>query len=181
MKQISKLKDLAPGTVFESAAGDHIVLGHDEEAGTTKVIKKEFYGRRVEFDNNTCDYTKSALKKKFDKEITEVYERAFEDALVEHEVNLISVDMQQYGTFKCKVRPITFFEAQEYNNLLVNKSLPDWYWTCTPWSTDERGWRYGVAVVSPSGGIFNGIYSDDLGVRPFCILKSDIFVSLKED
>ena len=188
MKQISKLKDLTPGTVFESAAGDHIVLGHDEAAGTTKVIKKDFYGKRVdgkrvEFDDDTCDYTKSALKKKFDKEITEVYERAFEDALVEHEVNLISVDMQQYEKFKCKVRPITFFEAQEYNNLLVNKSLPDWYWTCTPWSTEERGWRYSVVVVSPSGNfVSRGSYCYYcFGVRPFCILKSDIFVSLKED
>lgn len=181
MKQISKLKDLTPGTVFESAAGDHIVLGHDDAAGVTKVIRKDFYGRRVKFDNNTCDYTKSSLKKKFDKEITEVYERAFEDALVEHEVDLISVDMQQYEKFKCKVRPITFFEAQEYNNLLVNKSLPDWYWTCTPWSTVERGWRYSVAVVSPSGNFYSYYYDSNFGVRPFCILKSDIFVSLKED
>ena len=181
MREIRQLRDLLPGEVFNSAAGDHIVLGHDLAAGTTKVIKKDFYGRRIEFDNNTCDYTKSALKKKFDKEITEVYESAFEDALVEHEVNLISVDMQQYGTFKCKVRPITFFEAQEYNNILVNKSLPDWYWTCTPWSTAERGWGHSAAVVSPSGCIFNYCYLNYCGVRPFCILKSDIFVSLVED
>ena len=179
--KLVELKDLAPGSVFESAAGEHIVLGHDEAAGITKVIKKDFYGRRWTFDSDTCDYTKSSLRKKFNTEITEIYERAFEDSLVEHEVNLISVDMQKYDSFKCKVRPITFFEAQEFNNLLVNKDLPDWYWTCTPWSTRERGWRYSVTVVSPSGDFGLNDYYYFYGVRPFCILKSNLFVSIEEE
>ena len=67
------------------------------------------------------------------------------------------------------------------NDLLVNKDLPDWYWTCTPWSTKERGWEYSVAVVSPSGDIRDFSYDGSLGVRPFCILKSNIFVSKVEE
>lgn len=76
-----------------------------------------------------------------------------------------------------KVRPLTFDEARKYNDLLVNKDLPDWYWTCTAWSTEERGWGNSVAIVSPSGdfGYCNCRNGD--GVRPFCILKSNIFVS----
>ena len=179
--KLVELKDLAPGTVFKSAAGDHIVLGHDVEAGTTKVIRRGLIEEDIRFDRNSCNYMESALKERFDVEYTKLYEEAFSDFLVEHEVNLISVDMQQYGTFKCKVRPITFDEAREHNQHIVNKELPDWYWTCTPWSTDERGWRYGVAVVSPSG-IFNVIdfFNFNNGVRPFCILKSNLFVSLLE-
>ena len=96
-------------------------------------------------------------------------------------MDLISVDMQnEFGSCTCKVRPITFDEAREYNNLLVNKNLPDWYWTCTPWSTAERGWSYSKAVVSPSGIVGRDVCSVGCGVRPFCILKSNIFVS-KED
>ena len=176
--KIAALKDLTPGTVFKSAAGDHIVLGHDVAAGTTKVIRRGLIAEDIRFDRETCNYTESALKERFDVEYTKMYEEAFSDFLVEHEVNLISVDMQQYGTFKCKVRPITFDEAREYNQHIVNKELPDWYWTCTPWSTDERGWRYGVAVVSPSGFICIDDFDNDGGVRPFCILKSNLFVSL---
>lgn len=56
--------------------------------------------------------------------------------VLEHEILLTSVDMQnEFESCKCKVRPISFDEAREFNNLLVNKDLPDWYWTITPWST----------------------------------------------
>lgn len=177
--KLVELKDLTPGSRFVSAAGEHIVLGHNLETGTTKVIRNEFFVRRKNFDDNTCNYMKSSLKEKFDTEITEAYEKAFGEYLVEHEVNLISVDMQPYGTFRCKVRPITFFEAQEFNNLLVNTNLPDWYWTCTPWSTRERGWRWSVTVVSPSGDFGIDGFDFNHGVRPFCILKSNIFVSVE--
>lgn len=102
--------------------------------------------------------------------------------IIEQVVSLTSVDMQ--GEFKpcyCKVRPITFDEARKYNNLLVNKDLDDWWWTCTPWSTADRGWKRTITVVSPSG-YFDNFYSCYLncGVRPFCILKSNIFVSKGE-
>lgn len=89
--------------------------------------------------------------------------------IIEQVVSLTSVDMQ--GEFKpcyCKVRPITFDEARKYNNLLVNKDLDDWWWTCTPWSTADRGWKRTITVVSPSGDISN--YNDSNyygGVRPF--------------
>ena len=80
-----------------------------------------------------------------------------------------------------KARPLTFEEARKYNELLVNKDLPDWYWTCTAWSTEERGWPYSVAVVSPGGDFNHYGYCISRGVRPFCILKSNIFVSKVEE
>ena len=41
-----------------------------------------------------------------------------ENNLVEHTVELTSVDMQhEFDDCKCKVRPITFDEARKYNNL----------------------------------------------------------------
>lgn len=172
------LGELKPGERFNTEIGKFIVLGH--ENGTTKVIQDDFFEEDVTFDNNSCDYTKSKLKKMFDEKITPAYEKVFGDALVEHEVNLVSVDMQDYGKFKCKVRPITFDESREFNKLIVKKELSDWWWCCTSWSIEERGWKYSVVVVSPSG-CFNFNYCvSDCGVRPFCILKSNIFVS-KED
>ena len=98
--------------------------------------------------------------------------------IVEHEVDLTSVDMQsEFKPCKCKVRPITFDEARKYNNLLVNDDLDDLWWTCTPWSTEKRGLKYSIAVVSPSGFFSDWFCSGGRGVRPFCILKSNIFVS----
>ena len=172
-----KLSELKPGNRFKNELGEFIVLGHDGDH--TKVIMSGLYEESVRF-GNTCNYMDSSLKRMFDEAITPEFEKVFGDALIEHEVDLVSVDMQQYGRFKCKVRPITFDEARGFNELLVNKNLPDWYWTCTPWSTKERGWDYSVAVVSPSGGFSHDDCDDCCGARPFCILKSDIFVSLED-
>jgi hypothetical protein len=116
----------------------------------------------------------------FDEKIEPEYQKVFGDDLVEHEVEPKSVDMQDYGKFKCKVRPMTFDEAREFNPLIVKENIGDWWWLCTPWSNEKRGWKYSVTVVSPSGRIDRNIYNLGRGVRPFCILKSNIFVS-KED
>ena len=105
-----------------------------------------------------------------------------EDNICENEAGLVTVDGQEvFGKLLTKVRPLTFDEAREYNDLLVNKDLQDWYWTCTSWSTAERDWPYSVAVVSQFGDFyyFNCVSSN--GVRPLCILKSNIFVSKVEE
>ena len=127
-------------------------------------------------------YNKSSLKKMIEADIQPIIENALgAENLVEHKVNLTSVDMQhEFEDCVCKVRPITFDEARKYNDLLVNKDLGDWWWTCTTWSTKERGLEYSIAVVSPSGDIINYYYDSNFGVRPFCILKSHIFVSKGE-
>ena len=175
-----ELSTLAAGQRIKTGIGNFIVLGHDETG--TKVIQEGFFAEEVKFDASSPDYTKSELKKIFDTEILEAYEKEFGSGnLVEHTVALKSVDMQDYGEFTCKVRPITFEEAREFNAHLAKEDLPDWWWTCTPWSTKERGWDYSVAVVSARGGIDCDLYYGHDGVRPFCILKSNIFVSRVEE
>lgn len=177
-----RLSELKLGDTFKIGEHDFIVLDQDESSQTTKVISKGFMAEDVIFDKNTKDYNKSNIKKMIEADIQPIIENAMgEENLVEHAVNLASVDMQyEYENCICKVRPITFDEARKFNNLLVNKSLNDWWWTCTPWSTKERGLEYSIAVVSSSGYIGSGSCIDYYGVRPFCILKSHIFVSKGE-
>lgn len=176
-----ELSELKLGEVFKIGDHDFIVL--EQMTGATAVISKEFMAEDVVFDEDTRDYNKSSLKKLMDNEILKEIEAAVGmNNVVEHEVDLTSVDMQnEFGTCRCKVRPITFDEARKYNDLLVNKDLPDWYWTCTPWSTKERGWEHSIAVVSGPGYVGDVGYDGDVGVRPFCILKSNIFVSRGEN
>lgn len=102
-----------------------------------------------DFDDDSNEYFTSELSDLFEEEIFPEFK-------------------EEFG----KVRPLTFDEARKYNDLLVNKDLPDWYWTCTAWSTEERGWGNSVAVVSPSGNINNNNYNNSNGVRPFCIADS---------
>ena len=172
-----QLSTLNPGDVFKIGEHDFIVLMQCREE--TEVISKGFMAENVKFDEDSRNYKESNLKKVIENQIQPFIEKEVgSKSLIEHEVDLTSVDMQdEFGGFKCKVRPITFDEARLYNNLLVNKNLNDWWWTCTPWSTEDRGWEYSIAVVAPTGNIYRSGCNGCNGVRPFCILKSNIFVS----
>lgn len=175
------LKDIPAGGKFDTGIGRFIVL--EQKADCTVVITEGLYRKNEEFDDDCTDYKKSSLRELCDGEILNEFVAEFgEDNICENEAGLVTVDGQEvFGKLLTKVRPLTFDEAREYNDLLVNKDLPDWYWTCTSWSTAERDWLYSVAVVSPSGGISNGGCSSSNGVRPLCILKSNIFVSRVEE
>lgn len=175
-----QLSTLNPGETFKIGEHDFIVLEQKQEQ--TMVISKGFMAEDKKFDNNSRDYNKSSLKKLIEGDIQPIIEDAVgTDNIVEHDVDLTSVDMHnEFGSCRCKVRPITFDEARKYNDLLANKDLDGWWWTCTPWSTKERGWEYSMAVVSSSGNFGRYGYVVTIGVRPFCILKSNIFVSKGE-
>ena len=179
-KQKVELGSLKPGETFKIGEHDFIVLDH--ENGTTKVISKNFMKKNVVFDDNCRDYSKSNLRKVLEKEILPVITKEVGSSnLVAHTVDLTSVDMQkEFEPCECLVRPLTFDEVRKYNDLLVNNELNDWWWTCTSWSTEERRWKYGMSVVSPSGYFSSHNCNDSDGVRPFCILKSNIFVSKGE-
>ena len=175
------LSDLQVGETFPMAGHDFIVLDHDyPQKGYTAVISKDLWGKNVKF-GDFRDYNKSNLKKIMDNVAVEIEKEVGAENVLEHEIPLLSVDMQnEFDLCSCKVRPLTFDEARGFNDLLVNKELPDWYWTLTPWSTEERRYKHSIAVVSPSGFINNFICNGNDGVRPFCILKSNIFVSKGE-
>lgn len=175
------LKDIPVGGKFDTGIGRFIVL--EQKENYTAVITEDLYREDVKFDDDCTDYKKSPLRELCEGEILNEFVAEFgEDNICENEAGLVTVDGQEvFGKLLTKVRPLTFDEAREYNDLLVNKDLPDWYWTCTPWSTKERGWKYSVAVVSPSGNVSDFNYYISFGVRPFCILKSNIFVSKVEE
>lgn len=177
-----QLCELHPGDTFKIGDHDFIVLFQDDFTETTRVISKGFMAENIKFDEDTRDYSKSNLRKVIEEDIQPIIEAEVGvENIVEDSVDLTSVDMQkEFPHFKCKVRPITFDEARQYNDLLVNKELDDWWWTCTPWSTAERGWEYAIAVVASSGDVGRRFCNGFFGVRPFCILKSNIFVSKGE-
>lgn len=171
-----ELSTLVPGDEFKTDIGDFIVL--EQEEGTTKVITKELCKKDVIF-GECNDYRKSKVRKLCDNEILKDFESVFGAYnIVEHDVDLTTFDGQKmFGEIKTKVRPFTFDEARKYNSLIVDKSLHYWYWTVTAWSSEKRGYKYSITVVAPSGNVDCNGYSGSCGVRPVCILKSNIFVS----
>lgn len=189
IKEVKELKEqdnrvllstLKPGEIIKGKEHNYIVLKQDGD--NTHIISKDLMIKNVVYDEDTRDYGKSNIRSEINKKCLPIFDRDFgANNIIKHTVDLTSVDMQtEFLAVTCKVRPLTFDEAREFNDLLVNEKLGNWYWTCTPWSTKERNWNYSIAVVSPAGLIRNYYCYFSLGVRPFCILKSNIFVSKGE-
>ena len=175
-----ELSTLKRGEVFQTT-GKRKYKVLEQYGDTTKIISLDLVKENVEF-GDTSDYKTSKVKKMCDTEILKDFEEEFGAENVEtHTADIITADGQKLGTVDCKIRPITFDEAREYTDITPNNDLNDWYWTLSPWSTEERGWGRGLAVVSSSGSILCGNFSSALGVRPACILKSNIFVSKAEE
>lgn len=177
----ARLSELKPGDIFQTT-GNRKYKVLEQYTEHTKITSLGFVKEKVKFDNGTNDYSKSSLKNLCDTEILKDFEEEFGKENIETDiVDLITVDGQKIGETECKVRPLTFDEARKYTELTPNDELDDYYWTCSALSTVKRGWEYAIAIVSPSGFISNYIYDDGLGVRPVCILKSNLFVSKVEE
>lgn len=175
-----ELSTLKRGDVFQTT-GKRKYKVLQQYGDTTKIISLDLVKENVEF-GDTSDYKKSNVKKLCDTEILKDFEKEFGAGNIEtHTADIITADGQRLGTVDCKIRPITFDEARRYTDITPNNDLNDWYWTLSPWSTEERGWKKSITIVSPSGNFNNYNYIVGNGVRPVCILKSNIFVSKVEE
>lgn len=175
-----ELSTLKRGEVFQTT-GKRKYKVLEQYGDTTKIISLDLVKENVEF-GDTSDYKKSNVKKLCDTEILKDFEKEFGAGNIEtHTADIITADGQRLGTVDCKIRPITFDEARRYTDITPNNDLNDWYWTLSPWSTEERGWKKSITIVSPSGYVNNINYNYVNGVRPVCILKSNIFVSKVEE
>ena len=175
-----ELSMLKRGDVFQTT-GKRKYKVLEQYGDTTKIISLDLVKENVKF-GDTSDYKTSKIKKLCDTEILKDFEKEFGAENIEtHTADIITADGQKLGTVDCKIRPITFDEAREYTDITPNNDLNDWYWTLSPWSTKERGWEKAYTVVSPSGVVGNYGFNYGNGVRPVCILKSNIFVSKAEE
>lgn len=171
-----RLGDVPAGDIVGIGSYDFIVLDHND--GETRLLMKGLYKEDVKFgpDNN---YKNSDVKKICDKFAKELEDLVGSDNIISHKVDLTSLDgLRTYDACYAKCSPMTFDMARSYVDILDRYKLDQYWWLCTPWSTPEHGYSSAVCVVSPSGGIYDNYYGCDvIGVRPFCILESDIFVS----
>ena len=175
-----ELSTLKRGEVFQ-ITGKRKYKVLEQYGDTTKIISLDLVKENVKF-GDTSDYKTSKVKKLCDTKILKDFEEEFGVENIEtHTADIITADGQKVGSVKCKIRPITFDEARGYTDITPNNDLNDWYWTLSPWSTKERGWEKSCTVVSSSGFIYIFNFNYGFGVRPVCILKSNIFVSKAEE
>ena len=173
-----KLSDIALGDTFKVANYEFIVLEHSKD--TTAVIMKDLYKTSVEFgkNNNFNGSNVDDICKSFAKEMED---NIGEANLIEHTVDLTSDDgLKDYGNVKRKMSLLTTELYRRYVYILDKYKIDKWWWTCTAYSTPAHDNDCWVKCVSPNGNIDYYNYGHVNGVRPFCILNSNIFVSKGE-
>ncbi len=172
-----KVSEVAVGDTFKIGEYEFIVLEHSSD--TTAIILKDLLPETSEFgkNNNFAD-DECVVKEKLTKFAGEIESIVGEDNLVLHTVDLTSDDgLDDYGTTKAKMSLLTCNHYRKYVKILDKYKLDKWWWLVTPYSTPTHDAASWIKCVSPDGGINYGSYDYFNGVRPFCILKSNIFVS----
>ena len=171
-----RLADIPTGELAKIGGYQFLVL--EQLEGTTALICKDLIGDTTQFgENNNYD---GSYVDEICNSFSEAIENAVgEDGLVSHIVDLTSDDgLKDYGTVEREVSLLTTEQYRKYVGILDKCNPGKWWWLATPHSTSRHGNDSWVKCVSPSGFIIGGdYYYDNGGVRPFCILKSSIFVS----
>lgn len=171
-----KLADIPVGETFKLGKHEFIVLEHSKD--TTAVILKELLIEGKQFGSNN-NFDGSYVDKACQKFAEEISGIVGAENLVEHTVDLISDDgLKDYGKVRRKMSLLTAELYRRYVYILDKFNPKKWWWLVTAYSTKTHGDATWVKCVSPSGRIGNyGCGYFIIGVRPFCILNSSIFVS----
>ena len=167
------------GKVIELAGMEWLILDKTEKGYFA--ILNGFDGRERTFDSASNNWISSKLRNELNTRfLKKITDELGEDAVIEFDRDLLSMDGQtEYGHCKDKISLLTVDEYRKYRKLLPN--MDKWWWLLTPWSTPVNDFSTTDAVVSPSGDILDYYCDLGYGVRPVCILKSNIFVSKVEE
>ena len=131
----------------------------------------------MKFDSRSNDWSKSKLREYLNNDLLEkIKDEIGVGNILPLGRNLLSLDgIDEYEDTVELISLLTVDEYRKYRKLLPNTG--DWWWTVTPWSTKSNGYESSVAVVAPDGYVSGGSCYGYNGVRPVCILKSEIFES----
>lgn len=171
-----KLAEIPEGETFK--IGDYAFVVLQQTADGTAVVLKDPHPEGVRFGTNN-NYDGSNVDDCCNKFAESLASMIGDESIIQHEVVLTSNDgLGDYGHVTRKASLLTAEQYRRYVRILDNYKPDRWWWLATPWSTETHGNSSATLCVSPSGCInFHSCINGDNGVRPFCILKSDIFVS----
>ena len=169
------LANKSVGQTFKIGEYEFFVL--EQMGDQTAVLMKDLLEDEVKFGNGN-NYDSSDVDdmcREFGDKIAEIVGA---DNLIEHTVDLTADDgLKCYGSVKRKMSLLTAEQYRKYVYIIDEHKLDKWWWLATAFSTAKHNDTDWVKCVSPFGFIRNYFYDNYYGVRPFCILKSNIFVS----
>ena len=174
-ENVVRVSDIEVGDTFKFAGYEFVVLEHLENG--IAVILKDLWKNEEVFGNSN-KYTGSNVDELCEEFKKELSVRCGADIFIEHTVDLTSDDgLKDYGSITRKVSLLTTERYRRYVSVLDKHKPEAWWWLSTPHSTKTHGSDSWIKCVSPFGNICGNNYGNNFGVRPFCILKSNIFVS----
>lgn len=176
--QIQKktLAEFKPGDTVKIGDFEMVVL--EQHGIETSLILKDLYVEESEFGAENNLYDGSIVDSHCETFAQALSEVIGWDNIVPHEVDLTSDDgLKDYGTVERRASLITADMYRKYVDILDTVNPKKYWWLATPHSTKRHENDSWVKCVAPSGYFYCDYYSSVRGVRPFCILKSTIFVS----
>ena len=171
-----KLAKYTPGDVVKVGGREFIVLEHREEG--TALILKELLCEDEAFSDSDNNYAGSKVENICNEFADELVGIVGAENVLLHDLDLTSDDgLKDYGVIKRRASLLTADMYRKFVEILDEHKLDAWWWLATPHSTAKHENANWVKCVSPAGRINRGNYDFSNGVRPFCILNSNIFVS----
>ncbi len=175
---LTTLDKIKPGEIVKAGMFEIIVLEHLEEG--TAILFKNAFEERMQFDSKSGNWISSDLRNYLNTNFYKTLSLNFgAENIIEHTVDLTTVEgSKKYGSVQDKVSLLTCSLFSKYHDILEKYKLDKWWWLCTP--IDVPNYDDCVRAVDDCGILDYGCCYSDGGVRPFCILKSNIFVSKVE-
>ncbi len=180
---------LAAESRFTYGGIEWVVLAHNPQKKAVLVLAADVLKtesgetRYMPFDEeNKNDFAASSVRAFLNRDFMEELAAAGADkeAFLPLALDLTSDDgLKDYGIDRVTIGIYTDQIYREFRNIIPPAS--DWHWTATPFSTARNGYEHLVRLVYSSGALNNyNAHYGHWGVRPLCVLKSDILVSFKE-
>ena len=180
-KPVKRLADVGVGETFKVGDLEFIVLEHT--GLVTNVILKNFLVIS-KFDPDSSNYAESRIRRQLNTVFFNKLAYAVgEKNIIKHEVDLTTDDgRKEYGSVFDYVSLLTCDMYRKYVTILsICSNFKEWWWLATSLSTVLNDYGSTVRCAGEDGVLLYRRCDRLAGVRPFCVLKSDIFVGNKND
>ena len=187
----ARIKNLAPGAVFDAGPVEVVVLEHFTDGRTLLAAKtpignrpftvRPFTYNRKDPEPNPNNFAFATIRHDLNTDFLAALDAAGvipADRVLEAEWSLADHDgTNRYGVAVCKVAMLPEPLVRKYYDAGLLE-IDDWEWTITPYAGNANGVR---RVTSDGGLVWYGAYIGSYGVRPAFFVDSEICLSLEQD